>query len=136
MKEGYVADVQACAIGRASKTVREFLEKNYTENLERADTIKLAVKSLLEVVQTGAKNIEISVMERYGVVRVSLIRCCRRRLLGTGGGGRRRMPSLAQARGAVCRSQRSSRSGHAPIVLGMAASRLSCRARHVDASCQ
>lgn len=63
--------MQACAIGRASKTVREFLEKNYTENLERADTIKLAVKSLLEVVQTGAKNIEISVMERYGVVRVS-----------------------------------------------------------------
>jgi hypothetical protein len=110
--------VQACAIGRASKTVREFLEKNYTENLERADTIKLAVKSLLEVVQTGAKNIEISVMERYGVVRVSLTRCCRRRLLGTGGGGRRSMPSLAQARGAVCRSQRSSRSGHAPIVLG------------------
>lgn len=51
--------------------MREFLEKNYTENLERADTIKLAVKSLLEVVQTGAKNIEISVMERYGVVRVS-----------------------------------------------------------------
>ncbi|BEI82956.1 hypothetical protein CcaverHIS002_0308240 [Cutaneotrichosporon cavernicola] len=60
---------KACAIGRASKTVREFLEKNYVENLDRADTIKLAVKSLLEVVQTGAKNIEISVMERYGVVR-------------------------------------------------------------------
>jgi 20S proteasome subunit alpha 4 len=62
---------KACAIGRASKTVREFLEKNYTENLDRELTIKLAVKSLLEVVQTGAKNIEISVMESYGVVRVS-----------------------------------------------------------------
>ncbi|WVQ72849.1 hypothetical protein IAR50_002410 [Cryptococcus sp. DSM 104548] len=60
---------KACSIGRASKTVREFLEKNYEENLERDDTIKLAVKSLLEVVQTGAKNIEITVMESYGVVK-------------------------------------------------------------------
>ncbi|WVR06203.1 hypothetical protein IAU60_003233 [Kwoniella sp. DSM 27419] len=59
---------KACAIGRASKTVREFLEKNYTEELAREDAIKLTVKSLLEVVQTGAKNIEISVMERYGVI--------------------------------------------------------------------
>ncbi|WVQ80579.1 hypothetical protein IAT38_002684 [Cryptococcus sp. DSM 104549] len=60
---------KACSIGRASKTVREFLEKNYQEDLERAEAIKLTVKSLLEVVQTGAKNIEISVMESYGVIR-------------------------------------------------------------------
>jgi len=58
---------KACSIGRASKTVREFLEKNYKEDLDREESIKLAVKSLLEVVQTGAKNIEISVMESYGV---------------------------------------------------------------------
>lgn len=64
---------QACAIGRASKTVREFLEKNYTDTLEREQAIKLAIKSLLEVVQTGAKNIEISVMESFGVVRVSCV---------------------------------------------------------------
>jgi hypothetical protein len=67
-----IADVQACAVGRSSKTVREFLEKNYPEDLSRDDTIKLTIKSLLEVVQTGAKNIEISVMEKYGVVTVSL----------------------------------------------------------------
>lgn len=66
------ADIQACAIGRSSKTVREFLEKNYPEELSREEAIKLTVKSLLEVVQTGAKNIEISVMEKYGVVTVSL----------------------------------------------------------------
>ena len=65
--------IQACAIGRSSKTVREFLEKNYPEELSRDDAIKLTVKSLLEVVQTGAKNIEISVMERYGVITVSLV---------------------------------------------------------------
>jgi len=36
--------------------------------MTRDESIKLTVKSLLEVVQTGAKNIEISVMEGYGQV--------------------------------------------------------------------
>ena len=62
--------LQANAIGRSSKTVREFLEKNHKDDMERDETIKLTIKSLLEVVQTGAKNIEISVMERYGVITV------------------------------------------------------------------
>ena len=53
-------------MGRSSKTVREFLEKNHKDEMNRADTIKLTVKSLLEVVQTGAKNIEITVMESFG----------------------------------------------------------------------
>ncbi len=39
--------------------------------MSRDDAIKLTVKSLLEVVQTGAKNIEISVMESYGKITVS-----------------------------------------------------------------
>lgn len=56
---------KAQSIGRSSKTVRDFLEKNYPtdELLNEEDTIKLAIKALLEVVQTGAKNIEISVMK-------------------------------------------------------------------------
>lgn len=53
---------KANAIGRSSKTVREFLERNYQEDMDREATIRLAVKSLLEVVQTGAKNIEIALM--------------------------------------------------------------------------
>lgn len=44
------------------------MEKNYEEDMTRAGSIKLAVKSLLEVVQTGAKNIEIAVMEVDGVL--------------------------------------------------------------------
>ncbi|KAG6874305.1 phenylacrylic acid decarboxylase [Termitomyces sp. Mi166 len=60
--------LQANAIGRSSKTVREFLEKNHNDDMTREESIKLTVKSLLEVVQTGAKNIEISVMESYGKV--------------------------------------------------------------------
>lgn len=53
---------RANAIGRSSKTVREFLERNYKEEMDREKTIQLAIKSLLEVVQTGAKNIEIAIM--------------------------------------------------------------------------
>lgn len=33
--------------------------------MDREETIKLTVKSLLEVVQTGAKNIEIAIMEPF-----------------------------------------------------------------------
>jgi hypothetical protein len=61
---------KANAIGRSSKTVREFLEKNYKADASESDTIKLAVKSLLEVVQTGAKNIDLAVMDGHGQVRV------------------------------------------------------------------
>ncbi|KAL8955214.1 MAG: hypothetical protein Q9193_006846 [Seirophora villosa] len=53
---------KANAIGRSSKTVREFLERNHIDQMDREETIKLTVKSLLEVVQTGAKNIEIAIM--------------------------------------------------------------------------
>lgn len=47
------------------------MEKNYKEDQSRDDTIRLTIKSLLEVVQTGAKNIEITVMESYGKTTVS-----------------------------------------------------------------
>jgi 20S proteasome subunit alpha 4 len=53
--------------------VREFLEKNHKDDMSREETIKMAVKGLLEVVQTGAKNIEICVMESYAKVTVSNI---------------------------------------------------------------
>jgi 20S proteasome subunit alpha 4 len=47
---------KANAIGRSSKTVREFLERNHKEDMDREATIQLTIKSLLEVVQTGAKK--------------------------------------------------------------------------------
>jgi len=57
---------KAVATGRNSKTVNEFLEKNYTEEVAQSseDTIKLAVKSLMEVVESGGKNIEIAVLKK------------------------------------------------------------------------
>lgn len=39
---------KANSIGRSSKTVREFLEKNYKEDMDKAESIKLAIRSLLE----------------------------------------------------------------------------------------
>lgn len=57
---------KANAIGRSAKTVREFLEKDYSDETVQSEkeTIKLAIKALLEVVQTGSKNIELAVMRR------------------------------------------------------------------------
>ncbi|XP_065791214.1 proteasome subunit alpha-type 8 isoform X2 [Muntiacus reevesi] len=57
---------KANAIGRSAKTVREFLEKNYTEDAIAHDNeaIKLAIRALLEVVQSGGKNIELAIIRR------------------------------------------------------------------------
>ncbi|XP_040293025.1 proteasome subunit alpha type-7 isoform X1 [Bufo bufo] len=57
---------KANAIGRGAKSVREFLEKHYTDEAIETDdlTIKLVIKALLEVVQSGGKNIELAVMRR------------------------------------------------------------------------
>jgi hypothetical protein len=49
LTSGIYSAWKANAIGRSSKTVREFLEQNYKEDMNREDTIKLAIKSLLEV---------------------------------------------------------------------------------------
>jgi len=57
---------KANAIGRSGKTVREFLEKHYTDEIAASDEacIKLTVRALLEVVQSGGKNIELAVMRK------------------------------------------------------------------------
>lgn len=65
-------DRKANAIGRSSKTVREFLERNYKDDMSRDETVKLTIKSLLEVVQTGAKNIEIAILEKGKPLEVIL----------------------------------------------------------------
>ena len=103
-------------MGRNSQTVREFLEKNYADDANTEATVRLAIRSLLEVrparsrcgraeptqgslinhthtrachgrfhgarsqvVQSGAKNIEVAVMEQGTPVRVRAAWRCRRR---------------------------------------------------------
>lgn len=63
---GIYYEWKANATGRSAKTVREFLEKYYTpeEVATESGTVKLAIKALLEVVQSGQKNLEIAVMRR------------------------------------------------------------------------
>lgn len=63
---------QANATGRSAKTVREFLEKHYTDEVvsTEAGAIKLVVKALLEVVQSGAKNVEVAIMKPNEPMRV------------------------------------------------------------------
>ena len=46
--------------------IREFLEKSYAETSGR-DTIKLAIRALMETVEASSKNIEIAVMEQAGL---------------------------------------------------------------------
>ncbi|EPY51081.1 20S proteasome component alpha 4 Pre6 [Schizosaccharomyces cryophilus OY26] len=54
---------KASAIGRSSKAAREFLEKNWKEDLPRDESIRLTINSLLEVVQTSAGNIELAILD-------------------------------------------------------------------------
>ena len=63
---GVYAEWKANAIGRNAKTVREFLEKNWTSEAVESEegATKLAVKALLEVVQLGGKNLELAVMRK------------------------------------------------------------------------
>ena len=44
--------------------MREFLEKHFSDEVSTSEkeTIKLALKALLEVVQSGSKNMEIAIM--------------------------------------------------------------------------
>jgi 20S proteasome subunit alpha 4 len=53
--------------GRNSKSLREFLEKNYSEEMEEAQCTRLAIQALLEVVDSGAKTMEICVVRKGGV---------------------------------------------------------------------
>merc|ERR1711948_169003 len=50
---------KATAIGKNSKSVVDFLEKKYTEDMDENATVRLALKGLLEVTEASGKNIEV-----------------------------------------------------------------------------
>lgn len=61
------ANHQASATGRCDKTVREFLEQNFNNDVVATErgTVKLAIKALLEVVQSGQRNLEVNERSKY-----------------------------------------------------------------------
>lgn len=56
--------------GRNVKSLREFLEKNYEDGMTEESCIRLAVQVLLEVVDSGAKNMEICVVRSDNVKNI------------------------------------------------------------------
>ncbi|WP_422133359.1 hypothetical protein [Endozoicomonas sp. ALD040] len=61
---GVCASWKACSVGQKSKAVLELLEKEYRDDMSRDETIKFALKGLLEVADSGARNVELLVLER------------------------------------------------------------------------
>jgi len=63
MPSGTYSEWKADAIGRNSKSLREFIEKNRKEDeLDEKHCVNLAVSALLEIVESGSKNIEVAVL--------------------------------------------------------------------------
>ena len=59
---GVMSAWKAVAAGKNDKFVREFLEKNYSAGLNREAAVRLTLKALLEVVDSGDGNIEVVVL--------------------------------------------------------------------------
>eukprot|EP01091_Cochliopodium_minus_P003517 TRINITY_DN1345_c0_g1_i1.p1 TRINITY_DN1345_c0_g1~~TRINITY_DN1345_c0_g1_i1.p1 ORF type:complete len:245 (+),score=67.97 TRINITY_DN1345_c0_g1_i1:15-749(+) len=61
---GTFSEWKANATGRNSKTVMEYLEKHHEETpQDEKGIVNLAIRSLLEVVESGNKNIEVAIMK-------------------------------------------------------------------------
>jgi len=58
---------KATAIGKNSKSVVDFLEKKFVEDMEDDATLRLALKGLLEVTEASGKNIEVVIVQKSGL---------------------------------------------------------------------
>ena len=71
---GILTSWKAQAIGRNAKTLQDFLEKNVSEDLSDSKAKIIAIRALLEVVETsqqGNQNIDVVVVTRQGILRLS-----------------------------------------------------------------
>lgn len=54
---------KACTTGHGGKQgVKEYLEKNFKEGMDELDATKLCLRALLQVVESGGKNVEVWVL--------------------------------------------------------------------------
>jgi 20S proteasome subunit alpha 4 len=60
---GMSASWKAAVIGRNSKTVLDYMEKEYKDGMSKDQCIRFAIKALLEVVESGARNVELVIMQ-------------------------------------------------------------------------
>eukprot|EP00927_Polykrikos_kofoidii_P052284 TRINITY_DN46078_c0_g1_i1.p1 TRINITY_DN46078_c0_g1~~TRINITY_DN46078_c0_g1_i1.p1 ORF type:complete len:280 (-),score=50.38 TRINITY_DN46078_c0_g1_i1:120-860(-) len=60
---------KATAIGKNSKSVCDFLEKKYVEDMDEDATVRLAIKGLLEVTEASGKNIEVILIQKAGPIK-------------------------------------------------------------------
>ncbi|UKJ89983.1 proteasome subunit alpha type [Theileria orientalis] len=64
---GIYSSWKAQSIGKNSKHVQEYLEKNYKEDLSPDESLMLAVKALFEVVEISSKSIEVAILKSDGM---------------------------------------------------------------------
>ncbi|KAM3146236.1 hypothetical protein pb186bvf_001581 [Paramecium bursaria] len=64
---GACSEWKATALGKSGKQVKDYLEKNWKEGLSEADAVLLTVKALMDVVESGNRNIEVCVVAFNGV---------------------------------------------------------------------
>ena len=71
-------------VGRSAKSVREYLEKNFSAEAVETEkgAVKLCICALLEVVQSGGKNLEVVLMRRGEPMKVEAAAAA---VLGLGG---------------------------------------------------
>lgn len=62
---------KASAIGKNAKTVSDFLEKKFKEDMTEDETVRLAIKALLEVCEASSKNLEVMVVRKDEMKRFS-----------------------------------------------------------------
>jgi len=55
---------KATAIGKNSKTVQDFLEKKWEEDMDEDTTLKITLKALLEVTEASVQNIEVIILRK------------------------------------------------------------------------
>ncbi|CDI79975.1 proteasome subunit alpha type 7, putative [Eimeria acervulina] len=68
---GIFAKWKAQALGKNAKTVQEYLEKNYKEDMNEEDTFLLAISAVAEVVEAGKRNVECVIITKTNTEFVS-----------------------------------------------------------------
>jgi len=61
---GILFGMKAQAIGKNQKSISEYLEKNYKEEMTEQEAIELVVQSMLEVVESGGESMHIVILRK------------------------------------------------------------------------